>query len=101
MFCLFLCFRLTREWPKFKDELEIVKFICTDFWTATYGKQIDNLRTNNQGLYVLQDNTFRFLNKMSIGKQYLDIAPNVSIWVCPFLRVAKIWNIDFNYFWII
>ncbi|XP_059474295.1 trafficking protein particle complex subunit 6b [Neocloeon triangulifer] len=80
--------RLTREWPKFKDELEVVKFICTDFWTAVYGKQIDNLRTNNQGLYVLQDNMFRFLSKISIGKELMEIAPNYYTFTCGLVRGA-------------
>ncbi|KAJ8944961.1 hypothetical protein NQ318_013109 [Aromia moschata] len=55
--------RLTKEMPRFKDELDTMKFICTDFWSAVYKKQIDNLRTNHQGVYVLQDNGFRFLTK--------------------------------------
>lgn len=73
------CFvRLTKEWPRFKDELDTVKFMCTDFWTSIYKKPIDNLRTNHQGVYVLQDNAFRFMNKISVGSQYLDVAPMVS-----------------------
>lgn len=71
--------RLTREWPRFKDELDTMKFICTDFWTCIYKKQIDNLRTNHQGVYVLQDNAFRFLTAFSNGHQYLEYAPRVSI----------------------
>lgn len=71
--------RLTREWPRFKDELDTMKFICTDFWTCIYKKQIDNLRTNHQGVYVLQDNAFRFLTTFSNGHQYLEYAPRVSL----------------------
>ncbi|CAK9813174.1 Trafficking protein particle complex subunit 6b [Anthophora plagiata] len=41
--------RLTREWNRFKDELDMIKFICTDFWASLYHKQIDNLRTNHHG----------------------------------------------------
>lgn len=74
-----LCCRLTREWPRFKDELETIKFICTDFWSSIYKKQIDNLRTNNQGLYVLQDNHFRFISKISTSKQYLEVSPKVCV----------------------
>ncbi|KAF4526682.1 hypothetical protein B566_EDAN010111 [Ephemera danica] len=80
--------RLTREWPRFKDELETIKFICTDFWTSIYKKQIDNLRTNNQGLYVLQDNHFRFLSKLSAGKQYLEVAPKFLAYTCGLVRGA-------------
>ncbi|KAL9893756.1 trafficking protein particle complex subunit 6b isoform X2 [Glossina fuscipes] len=46
--------RLTRDVNRFKDELETIKFICTDFWTLIYKKQVDNLRTNNQGSKQLQ-----------------------------------------------
>nr|XP_029716070.1 trafficking protein particle complex subunit 6b isoform X1 [Aedes albopictus] len=71
--------RLTREWPRFKDELDTMKFICTDFWSSIYKKQIDNLRTNHQGVYVLQDNAFRFLTRLSSSSQYLEHAPKVSL----------------------
>lgn len=71
--------RLTREWPRFKDELDTMKFICTDFWSSIYKKQIDNLRTNHQGVYVLQDNAFRFLTRLSSSSQYLEHAPKVRL----------------------
>lgn len=41
-------FRLTRDSPSFKDELDIMKFICKDFWTKVFRRQVDNLRTNHQ-----------------------------------------------------
>lgn len=44
----FVSIRFTKDSPRFKDELEIMKYICKDFWTAVYKKQIDNLRTNHQ-----------------------------------------------------
>ena len=40
--------KITREHPKFKDELELMKFICKDYWMCVFRKQIDNLRTNHQ-----------------------------------------------------
>nr|XP_061797672.1 trafficking protein particle complex subunit 6b-like isoform X1 [Nerophis lumbriciformis] len=42
--------RLTRDSPCFKDELDIMKFICKDFWTKVFRRQVDNLRTNHQYL---------------------------------------------------
>ncbi|RZF36399.1 hypothetical protein LSTR_LSTR002995 [Laodelphax striatellus] len=80
--------RLTKDWPRFQNELETVKFICTDFWSSVYKKQIDNLRTNHQGVYVLQDNSFRFLNKISGSKQYLEHAPKYVSFTCGLLRGA-------------
>ena len=47
------------------DPLETIKFICKDIWIALYDKQIDNLRTNHRGVYVLLDNTFPPLMRIS------------------------------------
>ena len=80
--------RLTREWPRFKDELDTMKFICKDFWLAVHRKQIDNLRTNHQGVYVLLDNRFRFLSHMSAGKQYLECSPQYLAYMCGMMRGA-------------
>uniref|UniRef100_A0A8C4WVL0 Trafficking protein particle complex subunit 6B n=1 Tax=Eptatretus burgeri TaxID=7764 RepID=A0A8C4WVL0_EPTBU len=67
--------RFTRDIPRFKDELDIMKFVCKDFWAGIFKKQVDNLRTNHQGVYVLQDNRFRLLTQISAGKQYMEHAP--------------------------
>ncbi|XP_070762244.1 trafficking protein particle complex subunit 6B, like isoform X3 [Enoplosus armatus] len=42
--------RLTRDSPSFKDELDVMKFVCKDFWTKVFRRQVDNLRTNHQYL---------------------------------------------------
>lgn len=51
-----------REMPD--QDLDIVKFICKDFWEATFRKQIDVLRTNHRGLFVLTDNNFPWLTSV-------------------------------------
>ena len=28
--------RLAKDYPKFKDELDLLKFICKDFWVAVF-----------------------------------------------------------------
>lgn len=83
--------RLTREWSRFKDELDMIKFICTDFWSSLFHKQIDNLRTNHHGVYVLQDNAFRLLEKVggsgtANSRQYLKEGPNLLAFTCGLLR---------------
>lgn len=80
--------RLTREWSRFKDELDMIKFICTDFWSGLYQKQIDNLKTNHHGVYVLQDNEFRLLSKLGTNgsKQYLKESPRLLAFTCGLLR---------------
>lgn len=63
----------------------MIKFLCKDMWTLVFKKQIDNLKTNHrvrldalherksvltikrQGVYVLTDNTFRPLARMSMS----------------------------------
>jgi len=80
--------RLLRDSPRFKDELDTIKFICKDFWVALYKKQIDNLRTNHQGTYVLQDNSFKFLSKISASKQYLEHGPRFLAYTCGIIRGA-------------
>ncbi|KAK9703160.1 Transport protein particle (TRAPP) component [Popillia japonica] len=69
--------RLTKEMPRFKDELDTMKFICTDFWTAIYKKQIDNLRTNHQ------------------GRQYLEMAPRYVAFTCGVVR-GSLANLGIN-----
>ncbi|CAO2837163.1 unnamed protein product [Amaranthus hypochondriacus] len=58
--------RYTMERPRFSDHLEAIKFICKDFWSEIFKKQIDNLKTNHRGTFVLQDNRFRWLEHISI-----------------------------------
>ncbi|KAI5666528.1 hypothetical protein M9H77_16381 [Catharanthus roseus] len=60
-----LCERYTMDRPRFSDHLEAIKFICKDFWSELFKKQIDNLKTNHRGTFVLQDNKFRWLSRMS------------------------------------
>ncbi|CAO3698814.1 unnamed protein product [Rhizopus microsporus] len=57
--------RFTKDRLRFVDTLDVVKFICKDFWTIMFKKQIDNLKTNHRGVYVLQDNGFRWFMRMS------------------------------------
>lgn len=80
--------QLTKDSQRFKDELDIMKFICRDFWTAFYKKQVNNLRTNHQGVFVLQDNEFKLLTQMSTGKQYIEHAPKYLAFPCGLVRGA-------------
>lgn len=43
-----LVLRYTMERPRFSDHLEAIKFICKDFWSELFKKQIDNLKTNHK-----------------------------------------------------
>ncbi|KAJ1734567.1 hypothetical protein LPJ72_002293 [Coemansia sp. Benny D160-2] len=47
------------------DTLDVVKFVCKDVWMMLFNRQIDNLKTNHRGIYVLQDNKFKWFLRMS------------------------------------
>ncbi|KZT09064.1 transport protein particle component [Laetiporus sulphureus 93-53] len=57
--------RLCHDRGLFADTLDAVKFICKDLWAACWDKQVDNLRTNHRGIYVLQDHTFKPIARIS------------------------------------
>lgn len=40
--------RYTKELPRFTEVLDVIKFICKEFWFEVYRKQIDKLQTNNK-----------------------------------------------------
>ncbi|XP_049643268.1 trafficking protein particle complex subunit 6A [Suncus etruscus] len=80
--------RLSQEVLSFRGELDILKFLCKDIWMALFQKQMDSLRTNHQGTYVLQDNSFPLLVRMGSGAQYMDEAPKFLAFPCGLLRGA-------------
>ncbi|KAL9625020.1 MAG: hypothetical protein Q9160_000749 [Pyrenula sp. 1 TL-2023] len=57
--------RFSRDRPLFTEPLDVIKFLCKDLWTIVFKKQIDNLKTNHRGVYVLTDNLFRPFSRMS------------------------------------
>jgi hypothetical protein len=42
-----------------------MKFVCTEFWKFTFAKSVDNLRTNNAGTFIMTDDAFKFLARVS------------------------------------
>jgi trafficking protein particle complex subunit 6 len=50
---------------RFVETLDLIKFLCKDIWMAAFSKQIDKLRTNHKGTYVLHDFNFRWLSRLS------------------------------------
>lgn len=57
--------RQTTARPPFVDTLDAIKYVCKEFWTDAFLKQVDNLRTNHRGVYVLTDNRVRWLARLS------------------------------------
>ncbi|XP_055334590.1 trafficking protein particle complex subunit 6b-like [Paramacrobiotus metropolitanus] len=82
--------RLTKDHPRFKDELDVMKFICTDLWKYIYEKQVDTLRTNNQGTFVLTDNSFRPLSFFGVEgiDQYYPASARFIAYPCGIIRGA-------------
>ncbi|XP_065068989.1 trafficking protein particle complex subunit 6B-like [Rhopilema esculentum] len=74
--------RFTRDTPRFKDELEMLRFICKDFWMKIYKKQVDSLKTNHQGVYVLQDENFKLLSKISKERDFTEEARKLLAFPC-------------------
>ncbi|CAO1616209.1 unnamed protein product [Sympodiomycopsis kandeliae] len=58
--------RLSRDRPPLSSTLDILKFLCKDFWISVWDKQVDGLRTNHKGVYVLSDHSFKPLLRISI-----------------------------------
>nr|XP_010349253.2 trafficking protein particle complex subunit 6A isoform X2 [Saimiri boliviensis boliviensis] len=79
---------LPREMLAFREELDVLKFLCKDLWLAAFQKQMDSLRTNHQGTYVLHDHSFPLLLPMAAGLQYLEEAPKFLAFTCGLLRGA-------------
>jgi hypothetical protein len=81
------CCSYARDKPRFADNLDVIKFLCKEFWSEVFKKQVDNLKTNYrvrctptlacafyphaflsfwcQGVYVLTDTRFRWLSRFA------------------------------------
>jgi hypothetical protein len=40
------CCSYARDKPRFADNLDVIKFLCKEFWSEVFKKQVDNLKTN-------------------------------------------------------
>uniref|UniRef100_A0A0X3Q059 Trafficking protein particle complex subunit 6B n=2 Tax=Schistocephalus solidus TaxID=70667 RepID=A0A0X3Q059_SCHSO len=80
--------KMTKNLMKFQSELDIVKYICKDFWTYIFRKPISSLKTNNQELYVLTDSAFFFLNRVDPSQQYSPLMEMLLAFPCGLLRGA-------------
>ncbi|TLS29124.1 hypothetical protein PpBr36_00507 [Pyricularia pennisetigena] len=82
--------RFSKDRPRLNDTLDVIKFICKDLWTLVFRKQVDNLKTNHRGVYVLTDNSFRPFAKMSseAGGQAVHRAEPFLWFPCGIVRGA-------------
>lgn len=56
-----------------RDQKEQLRYICKDFWTYVFGKPIDRLQTNNKGIYLLHDNSIKWLRCTSFEASELQV----------------------------
>ena len=61
--------RYTQNRPRLGEHLDVIKFVCKEFWADLFGKTVDNLRTNHRGTFVLKDNNFRWVTRLSTNQQ--------------------------------
>ncbi|KAI9836684.1 MAG: hypothetical protein M1819_001320 [Sarea resinae] len=82
--------RFSRDRPRFTDTLDAIKFLCKDLWTLVFRKQIDNLKTNHRGIYVLTDSSFRPFSRMSMeaGSPVINRAQPFLWFPCGIIRGA-------------
>lgn len=64
--------RFTRDLGWIGDNLDLVKYLCKDFWQLLWKKQVDKLQTNYKGIYVLHDTSFKWLTKVHTNQLDLD-----------------------------
>ncbi|KAF9404406.1 Trafficking protein particle complex subunit 33 [Podila epigama] len=81
--------KISKDRMRFTDNLEVVKFVCKEVWMFLFKKQIDNLKTNHRGVYVLQDNNFRWFARMAHDQGSAESVKRVTpyLWFpCGILR---------------
>lgn len=66
---------------KLVDILEILKFVCRDVWRALYGKQMDNLRTNHRGTFVLVDSNYKLISRINSAKGMSDTLTKSKVYL--------------------
>jgi hypothetical protein len=62
------------------SELDALKVLCRDLWRTVFGKQVDSLKTNHRGVYVIFDASFRWLRHV----QELPESVGAPSWYCVF-----------------
>jgi len=87
------------------EPLDIVKYICKEFWEEMFKKKIDKLQTNHKGVFVLSDSKFKWLERFSSSDDMASkqAAARLLNFPCGILRgalanlgiVAAV-NADFN-----
>jgi len=71
------------------NHLECVKFLCKEFWTEVFRKQIDKLQTNHRGVFVLKDSELRWLRRLPADDERARVsAIKILAFPCGLIRGA-------------
>ncbi|VDP89975.1 unnamed protein product [Echinostoma caproni] len=77
--------RTTKDHSRFANELDVVKYVCTEFWGSVFHKQVDTLKTNYQASELILVTLFLIVGYVrSFCIRILFIGTN-----CPWLSVSK------------
>lgn len=74
---------------KIVDILDIMKFVCRDVWKCLYNKQMDNLRTNHRGTFVLVDNHYKLIANLNSARGIQDTISKSKVYLwfpCGIIR---------------
>mmetsp|Transcript_29077 Transcript_29077/g.62249 ORF Transcript_29077/g.62249 Transcript_29077/m.62249 type:complete len:310 (-) Transcript_29077:310-1239(-) len=72
-----------------KTQLEAVKFLCKEFWTEVFRKQIDKLQTNHRGVFVLKDQELKWLKRLPPDEESARVgAIRILAFPCGLIRGA-------------
>ena len=70
-------------------QLEAVKFLCKEFWTEVFRKQIDKLQTNHRGVFVLKDHELKWLRRLPNDNEIARVAAiKLLAFPCGLIRGA-------------
>ena len=70
-------------------QLEAVKFLCKEFWTEVFRKQIDKLQTNHRGVFVLKDQELKWLRRLPPDEENARVgAIRILAFPCGLIRGA-------------
>lgn len=76
-----------------------MKFICTEFWKYIFSKPVDNLRTNNSGTFIFNDDGFKFIARVSNhdmeSKEYKEKVACYEIFVVGLIK-GGLHNLGFD-----
>jgi hypothetical protein len=102
--------RFSANRPRPQSPLDNIKFICKDLWPLLFRKQIDNLKTNHRGVFVLTDQRFQPISRVSVDRkagvkaseetlsraQAVSLIPPPSILEMPFRKLFSCFRCSFT-----